>query len=171
MKNIVLINNCLNMKKIRVIVILFVCCLRSFDASATETLTERNIINSIKKFNTLGMPSSFSKLWAMGVDNNTRYNVWQSIKSSGDRHYVNWSGISFYDSYQETIFRNGKKYKCGVMMLKLKVNQGDYSALGIFYLTDINGQIINMRDNWSRELGDVPVKAKESLKRLVDRWL
>ncbi len=153
------------------IIILFIVFLYGYGANASETVTERAILNSIKEFSYTQMPLSFGKLWVAEVDNNTPYNVWQSIKSSGDRYYVNWSGISFYDSYQETILRNGRSYKCGIIILKLNVNKGDYSALGIFYLADSKGRIVNMRDNWSRELSDVPAKAKDSLRQLVNRWL
>ena len=136
---------------------------------ASETITERTILNSIKEFNYNQMPLSFGKLWTTGIGNDTPYGIWKSIKNSGDRHSINWSNLTFYDSYQETVSMNGVLYKCGVLILK--INNGEYASLGIMYLSDSNGRIVNMRDNWSRELNPVPEKAKESLRNLVNNWL
>lgn len=136
---------------------------------AAETITERTILNSIKEFSHNQMPLSFSRLWITEVGNDTPYEIWKSIKSSGDRHSINWSNLTFYDSYQETVSINGKLYKCGVLILK--INNGEYASLGIMYLSDSNGKIVNMRDNWSRELSPVPEKAKETLRSLVNKWL
>ena len=133
---------------------------------ASETITERAILNSIKEFNYNQIPLSFGRLWMSEVSDDIPYNVWKSIKSSGDRHHVNWSSLTFYDSYQETVSMNGKSYKCGVLILK--INNGKYASLGIMYLSDSNGKVINMRDNWSRELSLVPERAKETLKSLVN---
>lgn len=136
---------------------------------ASETITERTILNSIREFNYNQMPLSFGRLWITGVGNDTPYGVWESIKSSGDRYSVKWSNLTFYDSYQETVSINGKLYKCGVLILK--INNGEYASLGIMYLSNSNGKIVNMRDNWSRELNPVPEKAKETLRNLVNNWL
>lgn len=156
----------LNLKfRVFVLLVLYAC-----SADASETVTERSILNSIKEFGFAQMPLSFGKLWIVGIDNSIPYSVWQSIKATGDRYNVDWASLSFYDSYQKTIVRNGKSYKYGIVMFK--VNKGDCLALSIFYLTDYNGRIVNMRDNWSRELsGGVLERAKDVLKQLVDRWL
>ena len=47
----------------------------------------------------------------------------------------------------------------------------EMASLGIMYLSDSNEKLINMRDNWSRELSLVPERAKETLKSLVSNWL
>lgn len=144
--------------------------LLGLNANAAETITERNLLNSIKEFSHANMPLSFGKLWATEVDNDIPYDIWRSIKISGDRCNVNWTTLSFHDSYHKTIKYKEKSYLCGIVIFK--VNVGDYSSLGCFYLSDSNGAIVNMRDNWSRELSnDIPVRAKESLEQLVERWL
>lgn len=130
---------------------------------AAETITERTILNSIREFNYNQMPLSFGRLWITGVGNDTPYGVWKSIKSSGDRYSVKWPNLTFYDLYQEIISINGKLYKCGVLILK--INNGEYASLGIMYLSDSNGKIVNMRDNWSRELSPVPEKGKRNIKK------
>lgn len=160
--------NRLSYTRLRMIVFAALLLLDTSVYSA-ETITERTILNSIKEFNYNQMPLSFGRLWITGVSNDTPYGIWKSIKSSGDRYSVKWSNLTFYDSYQETVSINGKLYKCGVLILK--INNGEYASLGIMYLSDSNGKIVNMRDNWSRELSPVPEKAKESLRSLVNNWL
>lgn len=154
--------------KFRIVVLFFAIAL-CISANAAETNSERNIRNSINEFSYTQMPLSFGKLWATNINNNVPYNVWKTIKSSGDIYRVVWSDITFFDSYQETLYHNGRSYKCGIIILK--VNNGEYASLGLIYLLDSNGKVINMRDNWSKELSTVPARAKDSLKSLVNRWL
>ncbi len=56
----------------------------------------------------------------------------------------------------------------GDLSIRLK---HEMASLGIMYLSDSNEKVINMRDNWSRELSIVPERAKETLKSLVSNWL
>ncbi len=158
------------MRHIRIrIIIGAIMLLSGHCAYASETITERAILNSVKEFSSAQMPMSFRRLWITGSNNDVPYSVWQSIKKSGDRYSVNWLNLTFHDSYRETICRNGILYKCGVIILK--INNGEYASLAILYCTDSNEKVINMRDNWSRELSIVPQRAKDALRSLVDKWL
>lgn len=156
-------------RKVWILLILAIAILLGHSAYTFEMIMERTILNSVKEFNSIQMPLSFKRLWAHEVNDDIPYNAWQSIKNAGDRYCVNWSNLSFYDSYQETISRNGILYKCGVIIFK--INNGEYASLAIMYLAYSNGEVINMRDNWSRELRIVPERAKDSLRSLVDKWL
>lgn len=139
------------------------------NANAPETISEDDIIQAINEFsrsNNVRIPESYNKLWASGLKYDIPYLTWKSIQNSGDRYLVDWSKINYFDSYQETISLNEESYNCGIITHKVNNNE-NWAALRIFYFLDSSGKLIDLRDNWSRELSPVPDKAKVNLKHYL----